>query len=257
MPQQKQREWTEQWSRFADDSLFLFREWIYPNTLEDFRGKRVLDAGCGRGQHIRMTAPYAREVVGADLNTAEIVREQTENLANVQILEADIASLEAPPFEVVYCIGVIHHTDDPNRTFENLKRLTARGGRLILWAYSREGNFLNRTLLEWAKGAGLRYLPTGALQALSYLLTLLLYPIVWTLYVLPLARPLPFYEYFGNFRKLSFRRNMLNVFDKLNAPQTHFISRSQVASWFNDMEFQDAHISHYKGVSWRCSGTKR
>ncbi len=254
----KQNEWADQWSRFKDDSLFLFQEWIRPHTLESFRGKRVLDAGCGPGHHVLMVAPYAREVVGIDLNTAEIARQETKDQKNVSILEGDLAVVpQQDPFDMVYCIGVIHHTDDPDKTFENLKRLTRKGGTLIVWAYSFEGNFWNRTLVEWLKRNGLGQLPRGLLLFLSKVITLLLYPIVWTVYLLPLKAILPFYEYFGNFRKLSFQRNLQNVHDKLNAPQTIFITRERVERWFNSNDFESVHISPYKGVSWRCSGMKK
>jgi len=79
---------------------------------------------------------------------------------------------------------------------------------------------------------------------------------VHTLYRLPL-RGLPYHEYFQNFRRLGFARNALNVFDKLNAPQTRFISRSRVEGWFGPERFADVSISAYKGVSWRASGILR
>jgi SAM-dependent methyltransferase len=255
--QEKQRAWFDQWSRFKDDSVFLFSEWIAPNRLEDFRGKRVLDAGCGHGHHLRMVAPYAREIIGIDLNTSGIARGETQDLSHIRTLDADIATVDFPePFDIVYCLGVIHHTDHPDKTFENLKRLTRKGGRLIIWAYSYEGNFWNRALLEFFKRAVLKHFPSSVLLGLSYLATVLLYPIVWSVYLLPLPF-LPYYEYFGNFRKLSFRRNLLNVFDKLMAPQTAFLRRDEIARWFNPDDFTDIHISPYKGVSWRGSGTKR
>ncbi len=260
MVQVEQKQWARQWAHYKStpDTPYLFSEWIYPNTLEDFRGKRVLDAGCGSGHHAILVAPYAREIVATDLNTAELVRQETIGLPNMTIVAADIATMKAAElFDVVYCIGVIHHTDDPDRTFENLRGLTRKGGRLIVWAYSREGNFLNRTVLEWVRNLGLKRLPFKVLTAISFLTTLLLYPLVWTLYLLPLRPVLPFYDYFSNFRKLSFGHNYLNVLDKLNAPQTRFIPRSQVERWFNPRDFTGVHISPYRGISWRCSGTKR
>lgn len=258
--QPEQQAWTRQWGQYrtSPDAPYLFAEWIHPNTLEDFRGKRVLDAGCGSGQHALLVAPYAREVVAADLNTAELARQAVAAAPNVTAVAADIAAMQAAePFDVVYCIGVIHHTDDPDRTFENLKRLTRPGGRIIVWAYSREGNLLNRTLLEWVRNAGLKKLPFGVLRALSFAATVVLYPVVWTIYLLPLRAVLPFYEYFANFRRLSFRHNVLNVLDKLNAPQTWFIPRAQVERWFSPAEFTAVHVSPYRGISWRGSGTRR
>jgi hypothetical protein len=47
------------------------------------------------------------------------------------------------------------------------------------------------------------------------------------------------------------------VFDKLNAPQTQFISRARVERWFAPERFGDVSITAYKGVSWRASGTVR
>ena len=255
--QEKQYEWTEQWDRFKDDSQFLFTEWIYPTRLEDFRNKRVLDAGCGHGHHLLMVAPYAREAIGADLNTAGIASQETDRRSNIQVVEGDIARLTfEEPFDIVYCIGVIHHTDNPALTFQNLKHLTRPGGRLIVWAYAHEGNFLNRTVIEGIKRAGLLKAPRWLLLFLSHFLTLLLYPLVYSIYLLPLRPVLPYYDYFGNFRKLNYKKNVQNAYDKLIAPQTFFLKKGDVEAWFKPEEFRDIHISHYKGVSWRCSGTK-
>ena len=159
-------------------------------------------------------------------------------------------------FDIAYCIGVIQHTIDPNVTFGNIKKMVRPGGLLLLWCYAREGNWPNWLALEPLKRWFFLRLPKPALNFIARLFTFFLYPIVYTIYLLPL-RFLPYYQYFANWRKLSFRRNQLNVFDKLNAPITHFIRKEQVERWFNADEFTDARIDHYKGVSWRASGRKR
>lgn len=253
--QQKQDEWAWQWAHLQDDNLWLFQEWIWPNRLEDFRGKDVLDAGCGGGQHLSFVAPYARRMVGVDLNATATAQERTKQFSNVAVREGDIADMDlGERFDAVYCIGVIHHTDNPDATFANLARHCKPGGKMIVWCYSHEGNFLNRTLLEGLKRALLLRLPRAVNLALAHALTLLLYPVIYTVYLLPL-RFLPFYEYFQNWRRLSYTRNVLNVFDKLNAPQTWFITEKRVRAWFDAARFTDVHVSPYKGVSWRASGT--
>lgn len=255
--QEKHPQWEWQWQHFEDDSVWLFKDWIHPNTLEDMRGKDVLDCGCGGGQHMSFTAPYAAHVTGVDFNALSVAKAKNGHLPNVSFVEADLAEMDlGKQFDVVYCIGVLHHTDDPERTFRNIAKHAKPGGRVIVWVYSHEGNFWNRTLLEWIKRVVLLRLPRSLNVALGHLLTALLYVPVYTVYLLPI-RSLPFYEYFGNWRKLSYQRNLLNVFDKLNAPQTHFLRKSDLQRWFDTATFENVHISPYMGVSWRGSGTKR
>lgn len=253
MPQEKQMEWLEQWKMLRDDEKFLFEEWIQPNTLDDFKGKDVLECGCGGGQHTSFVAPYAKSVTAVDLNTTEVARERNKEFSNVTFVEADIAEMDlGRKFDAAFCIGVIHHTDFPDKTFRNIARHVKPGGRVIIWTYSKEGNFLVRYAVEPIRKLFLRHLSRPALLALSRAITVLLYAPVYSLYLLPMPF-LPYYEYFDNFRKLSFYRNVLNVFDKLNAPQVEFTSAARARSWMSG--FRDVHLSRYKGVSWRISGT--
>jgi SAM-dependent methyltransferase len=252
--QDKQIEWHYQWSQHEDQTDFLFFDWIQPRGIEDFRGKSVFDAGCGPGHHIRLIAPVAKHVTGMDLNTHDIAKAKLADFDNVTILTGDVA-IHSPKtrYEVVYCIGVIHHTDDPDRTFANLKQMCRPGGLLIVWCYSREGNGFVWRLVEPLRQRFLSNRGRRTVERLALVITALMYPIVYTIYQLPL-KILPFYEYFQNFRKLSFKPNILNVFDKLNAPQTEFISRERIGQWFNSNDFTDISITAYKGVSWRGSG---
>jgi SAM-dependent methyltransferase len=162
-------------------------------------------------------------------------------------------------FDVVVCVGVIHHTDDPDRTFANLLRHCAPGGRVIVWTYSAEGNGPVRWLVEPVRKIFLRHLPRTWLVRLSQVITAGLYPIVFGPYRIQALRGLPYFEYFANFRRLSFERNVLNVFDKLNAPQTRFTTRATCSRWFNPSDFEARSISirPYAGVSYSLSGVKR
>lgn len=252
--QEKHDEWDWQWSRLDNRVEWVLRDWLLPNKPEDFAGKTLLDAGCGPGQHAAFYARWAAKVVGVDLNTVGVAKDRSSAPANVEFVDGDIASFDdGRRFDVVTSIGVVHHTDDPDRTVAHLKTLLKPGGRLIVWVYSREGNALNRWLVEPAKSLLLGRLPRPALLALAHLATLALYPVVHTVYRLPLGF-LPFYEYFGNFRRFPYANNLMNVFDKLNAPQTDFISEARARAWVADMK--DPHVSAYVGVSWRVSGTR-
>jgi SAM-dependent methyltransferase len=252
----KQIEWFEQWQLLRDDEIFLFRDWIYPNTIEDFKGKDVLECGCGGGQHTSFVAPYAKTITSVDLNTTTLAADRNKHFKNVIFVEDDIAKMKLnKQFDIVFSIGVINHTDDPDATIQNLIKHVKPGGRLILWVYSKEGNFLVRSLVEPFRRLFLRNLNKKTLINISKIITFFLYVPVYSIYLLPI-KFMPYYHYFQNFRILSFYRNMLNVFDKLNAPQVEFIDYLRIKSWFNQKDFDNVYISSYKGVSWRGSGTK-
>ena len=178
----------------------------------------------------------------------------------MRFVEADIAALDlGERFDVVFCIGVIHHTDDPDRTFASIARHCRAGGLVIVWCYSAEGNALVRFIVEPLRALVFRFLPRRVLVLISQLMTAFLYPFVYSVYLPEATSFLPYHGYFKNFRRLSFERNVLNVFDKLNAPQTHFITREQCERWFNPRDFEPASISirRYAGVSYSLSGIKR
>lgn len=256
MIQRKQNEWHEQWEMLRDDELFLFEDWIQPVTLDDFRGKTVLECGCGGGQHTSFIAPYATHITAIDLNTSDLARQRNANFTNIEFLEADIATMDlGREFDIVFSIGVVHHTDDPDATFQNLFRHTKSGGKTIVWVYSKEGNWLVDRLVEPIRKRFLSRWSRKNLLVLSRWITACMYLPIYSIYLLPLSF-LPFYEYFQNFRKLSFYRNTLNVFDKLNAPQVDFIEKSRIENWFQSERYCKVHVTPYKGVSWRGSGVK-
>jgi SAM-dependent methyltransferase len=255
--QKKQSEWHEQWSLLQDDELFLFQDWIAPLQIEDFKDQTVLEGGCGGGQHTSFVAPLAKRVVAADLNTVDIAKKRNAPFPHVEFVEADIAQADfGEKFDVVFSVGVIHHTDSPDATFHNLAEHVKPGGKMAVWVYAAEGNFLVASLVEPLRKRFLTQMSRPALLRLSKAICLAMYLPIFSLYLLPL-KFLPYYAYFQNFRKLSFYRNTLNIFDKLNAPQVQFITRERIENWFRRANVRLDSLTHYKGVSWSGVGIKQ
>ncbi len=237
-------------------SFFFLRNGYFRIPWKIFEVKKFLNVVAGGGQHTSFIAPYAKYITAVDLNTIDIAIQRNSKLHNIKFIEADIACMDlGKKFDIVFSIGVVHHTDNPYKTFENLRRHVMPGGKLILWVYSEEGNFMVKNIVEPLRKSLLWRMNKKMLLKLSKALTILMYIPIYSLYLLPI-KFMPYYEYFENFRKLSFGRNHLNVFDKLNAPQVIFINRAEIGKWFNQDDFKDVHISNYKGVSWRASGVK-
>lgn len=108
-------------------------------SLDGLRGARVLDAGCGMGRFAEVCIEAGADVHAIDLSTA--VEAAARNLGhhpNVSFYQADIMNLPFVDgaFDVVYSLGVLHHTPDTKKAFLSLTRLVKPGGRIVIWVYS-------------------------------------------------------------------------------------------------------------------------
>ncbi len=117
-------------------------------NLEDLKKflsdkKRVLDAGCGNGRVtklLKMCAPSETEIVGIDISSADIAKENLKDEPNVFILEKDILSdlSDLGLFDFIYCQEVLHHTKDPFRAFTNLAKQLNNKGVIAIYVYKKK-----------------------------------------------------------------------------------------------------------------------
>jgi SAM-dependent methyltransferase len=106
---------------------------------EDLRGKLVLDVGCGMGRFADVASRWGATVVGIDLSSA--VEAASDNLggrSNVHLAQADVFALPFAEgsFDIIYSIGVLHHTPDTRAAFLRLPPLLKAGGTIAIWVYS-------------------------------------------------------------------------------------------------------------------------
>jgi SAM-dependent methyltransferase len=89
---------------------------------EDLGRYRLLDVGCGQKPYEELFAPYASTYVGVD----PVENARADLRGSVEALPVDDNS-----FDVVLCNQVLEHCDDPRRAVSELRRVTARGGRVL------------------------------------------------------------------------------------------------------------------------------
>ena len=104
----------------------------------ELRGKRVLDVGCGTGRYAEVATRYGAQVVGIDLSAAAEVAARNLADRDFTALQADVFGLPFKPesFDVIYSIGVLHHTPDCEQAFKVLPQYLKPGGILAVWLYS-------------------------------------------------------------------------------------------------------------------------
>ncbi len=132
-----------QWNRYdvaradEDEATFEAKTGVRPRELV---GLRVLDAGCGGGRYSRLVGSHGATVLGVDLSTAvDKASSLCGALPNVQIVQGDLLDLPVAEsaFDLVFSIGVLHHTPDPRRAFAQIARRVRPGGRLSVWLYRK------------------------------------------------------------------------------------------------------------------------
>jgi len=132
-----------------DESVELFNmrhtRWGIP--LEWFHGKTCLDAGCGGGRFVVALAKLGAErVEGVDISEEAITAAQErikerglEHRAHVRVGSVLDVPFPDQSFEYVVCSGVVHHTPDPKKGFNELVRVLKPGGKFFFSVYGKGG----------------------------------------------------------------------------------------------------------------------
>lgn len=114
----------------------------------DLPGAKVLEVGCGAGRFTEVLLREGAGVVSVDLSDA--VDANQENCPQNQshmIAQADVYNLPFEPesFDVVFCLGVIQHTPDPDKTIRQLYKYVKPGGILVIDHYTLTLSAITRT----------------------------------------------------------------------------------------------------------------
>ena len=111
---------------------------------ESLRGKLILDAGCGMGRYTRIAGKIGGEIVGVDLSQSVFKAYQmTQDNPCAHIIQGDILRLpfKKKQFDIIYSMGVLHHTPDAKQSFLNLIKYLKERGLISIWLYGTAGNF--------------------------------------------------------------------------------------------------------------------
>ena len=130
--------------------------WHWPSAYSFCTGRapdkgaiNILDAGCGSGvgtEYLVHLNPEA-QVVGIDLSsgTLAVARERcqrsgADRVTFQQLSIYDVAQLEGE-FELINCVGVLHHMPDPIKGIKALANKLAPGGLLHIFVYAALGRW--------------------------------------------------------------------------------------------------------------------
>jgi SAM-dependent methyltransferase len=258
------RNFGAQWQVFddlGDHHEAQFRDWIAPVTPDFVRGRLVLELGCGKGRHTRLTAQWgAAAVVAVDVSDAvDVAYRHTRDLPNVHVIQADINHLPlARAFDYAFSIGVLHHLEDPAAGFRALVGRVRPGGAVSCWVYGRENNGWIMHGIDPLRRLVFSRLPPRVLFALALLPAGVLFAGLRLLYQ-PLSHSrigsrLFYADYLRYIAPFPFREIHTIVYDHLTAPTAFYIARTELARWCDDAGLEDVVIAWHNRNSWRGFG---
>lgn len=145
-----------QWSRLPSGDFMPGDAWFDANATrvlahelcaiapEWFRGRRVLDAGCGQGRWTRALLDLGATVTAVDFSEAGLARTRENCRQHPALVTRRVDLLNIPPdlarerFDLVFSFGVLHHTGNTWRALDNVASLATPTGAVFLYLYGAE-----------------------------------------------------------------------------------------------------------------------
>ena len=264
------------WNTVGDGSVYTreqFLDWFSPIEPSSIEGQAVLELGFGNGSQLCHVGDYRPDrLCGIDLgDTLEQTHKNLRHLPKgmLELHRGDLTTADLGRFDLVYCIGVLHHLEHPEKGFESVLRHTRPGGRFHCWVYGREGNGVVIHLVDpirrlasklpwWVNKFGVAYplaVPYYAYaKSLQFAARHVRAPKVRRM----LAQlPLEDYSLWIAQRPFAFFHHV--AFDQLVTPQTHYIARAEIERWLRhpDVDPTSTYIIQRNGNSWKFGGRRR
>lgn len=245
-----------EWSRYAQrDPAYegQFRNWTNL-TPEDVRGKDLLDAGCGMGRNSYWPLAWGAHSVTAfdnDDQTLASAKETLKEFSNATVMRCDISHTPwDSEFDIVMCIGVLHHLRHPRVALENFNRALRPGGKLVVWVYSYEGNEWIVRLVNPVRKHITSRLPLPLVHALSYFCSVPLYYIG-----IPLLKHRN--DYLKQLSQFKFWHVHSIVFDQLIPTVANYWKKEEVEELAHAAGLKQVHVERPgNNMGWILTATK-
>jgi SAM-dependent methyltransferase len=111
------------------------------NLSKNFNNNKILDIGCGTGNHVNLLSNVHKDTIGIDISP-EMIKIAKERYPNNQFKLGDILNnnlFDSNDFTVITCLGMtIYDIIDKDTFFENCNSLLQTNGYLILHMVERD-----------------------------------------------------------------------------------------------------------------------
>ncbi len=112
-------------------------------------GGRILEAGTGKGHFALMLAREGVHFVTFDISADEqrfarlnLAHSGLDKQVDFRIEDGESLSFDDGSFDTIFSVNLIHHLSSPYKVMDELVRVLAKGGKLIMSDFTEEGFLL-------------------------------------------------------------------------------------------------------------------
>lgn len=243
-----------EWSKYKDilpqyEGQFL--GWVSPLIPDDFKNKRVLDAGCGMGRNSYWPLKYgASEVVAFDFDqrSVEVAEKNLAAFPNAKVFYKSIYDIDfKDEFDIVFSIGVIHHLENPSEAVRRMIQAAKPGGTVLIWVYGYEGNEWIVKLVSPVRRLITSRLPPAFLNFLIYFVSAPFFALVK---IMPTN-----HLYLRQLKNFEFSHVHSIIFDQFLPKIANYYTKDAALSLMGG-ELKNVEIHHKNKNSWTVIGRK-
>ena len=182
--------------------------------------------------------------------SSNAAKENLKTFDNVEILYDSIYNINYnEEFDIVFSIGVIHHLKDPSEAIKKLIQATRKGGRILIWVYSYEGNEWIKKFLSPVREVITSKIPISLLHYITYMVSI------------PFFLYLKLFKsnnlYFQQISQFSFSHLHSIIFDQLLPEIAHYWTKEEACSLLKEVDFKEVSIHRPpNGMGWTVIGKK-
>ena len=156
---------SQQWTNYPKGEYLLSDPWFRENVdtilsqqeillkKEWFKGKKILDAGCGNGRWAYGFSKLGADVTCVDANLSALKATESElaGFSNQRrFIHTPLEELDqhvAPgSFDLAFSWGVLHHCPSFSKSLKNVAATVKEGGVLYLYLYGRESYSMDQDI---------------------------------------------------------------------------------------------------------------
>lgn len=251
-------------STVSEDRFFNETKWN-----RELGGEVMLEVGCGSGRFTAQAISTKAMVIATDLSGAVDANYRIhKNADNLLIVQSDVYRMpfRKNSFDKVFCLGVLQHTPDVEKTFRTLPEFLKAGGNLATDVYDKRSGLLGlvevfyRTYF-WLRPITRRMSPQRLYPLVAGYIKLM-WPLAKLINKIPVVGPkinrmLLIVDYRGRYdlsEEMLQEWSILDTFDMLSPAYDQRQTIQTFRQWFETSPLQDIEVHYgYNGIEGRAT----